>query len=289
MEILAIIIPVIVVAAAILMFATLRRRDADSAMGTLSRETRQRDAGPTATASSEIDVVLAATGRDVEKAATLARRETGDIVKAETSAVAQWTPPDEEEMGVNRRKFLNRAIIGYTAFSTGVFGLGAIGFLWPPFVTGFGAKVNMGTIPELLGQIGDSNGFLYKPEARAWITAYPAGAKEKAATVYSGPELAGMNAGVVALFQKCPHLGCRVPECITSQWFECPCHGSKYNRVGEKTGGPAPRGMDRFGMSITDKNELIVDTGQIIQGPPIGTNTTGQEAEGPNCIGEASH
>jgi cytochrome b6-f complex iron-sulfur subunit len=29
---------------------------------------------------------------------------------------------------------------------------------------------------------------------------------------------------------------------------------------------------------------LIVNTGLIIQGPPIGTNTTGQEAEGPNCV-----
>jgi len=29
---------------------------------------------------------------------------------------------------------------------------------------------------------------------------------------------------------------------------------------------------------------LSVDTGSIIQGPPIGTNTTGQEAEGPNCL-----
>ena len=29
---------------------------------------------------------------------------------------------------------------------------------------------------------------------------------------------------------------------------------------------------------------LTVDTGTIIQGPPIGTNTTGQEAEGPHCI-----
>ena len=30
-----------------------------------------------------------------------------------------------------------------------------------------------------------------------------------------------------------------------------------------------------------------VDTKQIIVGPPIGTNTTGQEAEGPHCIGGA--
>ena len=33
---------------------------------------------------------------------------------------------------------------------------------------------------------------------------------------------------------------------------------------------------------------FIVNTGQVIGGPPIGTNTTGQEAEGPNCIGAAS-
>ena len=41
-------------------------------------------------------------------------------------------------------------------------------------------------------------------------------------------------------------------------------------------------------MSVSG-GRLSVDTGTIIQGPPICTNTTGQEAEGPNCIGAASH
>jgi cytochrome b6-f complex iron-sulfur subunit len=104
--------------------------------------------------------------------------------------------------------------------------------------------------------------------------------------VYSPPELAGMEAGVIALYQKCVHLGCRVPACLTSQWFECPCHGSQYNQVGEKKGGPAPRGLDRFSMDVTG-GVFTIDTGIIIQGPPIGTNTTGQEAEGPHCIGQA--
>ena len=59
--------------------------------------------------------------------------------------------------------------------------------------------------------------------------------------------------------------------------------------MGEKKGGPAPRGLDRFAMSVTG-DIFIVDTGLIIQGPPIGTNTTGQEAEGPHCIsGGAAH
>ena len=45
--------------------------------------------------------------------------------------------------------------------------------------------------------------------------------------------------------------------------------------------------MDRFPMLVSASNELLVDTGTIIQGPAIGTNTTGQEAEGPNCSGSS--
>ncbi|MGI9614198.1 MAG: ubiquinol-cytochrome c reductase iron-sulfur subunit, partial [Acidimicrobiales bacterium] len=161
-------------------------------------------------------------------------------------------------------------------------------FLWPPPGGGFGSKVNVGRIPDIEAAILAGDGFFYVPEGRMWVTEYPGAALAKAATTYSFyPQVSGgLEAGVVALFQTCPHLGCRVPECATSQWFECPCHGSKYNQVGEKKGGPAPRGMDRFPMTVTAANELIVDTGSVIQGPPIGTNTTGQEAEGPNCLSE---
>ena len=133
-----------------------------------------------------------------------------------------------------------------------------------------------------------ASSFLKLPEGRVWITEYPEGALAKAREVYSPTVLRGMESGLVALYWKCPHLGCTVPECVSSQWFECPCHGSKYNQVGEKRGGPAPRGMDRFATSINDRGEFLVDTGKIVQGPPIGTNTTNQEAQGPHCIGEAS-
>jgi cytochrome b6-f complex iron-sulfur subunit len=92
-----------------------------------------------------------------------------------------------------------------------------------------------------------------------------------------------MDHGLVALYQKCVHLGCRVPWCKSSQWFECPCHGSKYNRVGEKRGGPAPRGLDRMPIEISGSH-VIVNTGDIIQGPPIGTDTTGQGQEGAPCV-----
>jgi cytochrome b6-f complex iron-sulfur subunit len=119
-------------------------------------------------------------------------------------------------------------------------------------------------------------------EARSWVSVYPQDALPKAKGVYRGAVLEGMEKGFVALYQKCVHLGCRVPFCDASQWFECPCHGSRYNRVGEKTGGPAPRGLDRFGIQLNG-DTLVVDTSEVVDGPPIGTDTTGQGAEGPHC------
>ena len=159
-----------------------------------------------------------------------------------------------------------------------------IAFLWPTPKGGFGSKIRVGNVSDVIAKIEASAGFLYLAEGRMWITEYPASALEKAAKVYPAPVMAGLEAGVVALYQKCPHLGCRVPSCATSQWFECPCHGSQYNQAGEKKGGPAPRGMDHFAMEVAG-GVLTVNTGLIIQGPPIGTNTTGQEAEGPHCVG----
>jgi cytochrome b6-f complex iron-sulfur subunit len=283
---LAIVIPILVIAAAALAFAAYKRRDRAAAVGKLSRETRSRDQSDTATVAEE---PTAPTGREVEQAAVVARRGGAEIVKAETAVPAEWVPPDPEQVGVSRRQFFNRSIVAFMGLAITGFGASVVAFLWPPFVTGFGAVVNAGSVDDLKQQIRDNNGFLYFPAGRMWITEYPAGALPQAEQVYSQPELNGMEAGLVALFQKCPHLGCRVPDCVSSQWFECPCHGSQYNQVGEKRGGPAPRGMDRFAMQVTDGNEFLVDTGAIIQGPPIGTNTTGQEAEGPNCIGEATH
>ena len=127
------------------------------------------------------------------------------------------------------------------------------------------------------------NGPKYVAEGRTYLVPYPKDALPKAKTVYDGAVLGGMEAGVVALYQKCVHLGCRVPWCSTSQWFECPCHGSQYNRVGEKKSGPAPRGLDRFAVAVAD-GVVTVDTAARTEGPPIGVNTTGQEAEGPHCV-----
>jgi len=285
--ILVIAIPVLVIAAGLLLFASSRRRDNGVATATLSRETAKRDRGRV-TPAEEGDAPVA-TGREVELAAVAARRAETRPVKVEDSkAPVAWVPPDKETVDFTRRQFFNRSIVTVFAFGLSGFGASVLAFLWPSNTGGFGSAINVGSLEDIKQAITDGNGFAYYPEGRMWITAYPSDAVSKAKAVYSPQELSGMEAGVVALYQKCPHLGCRVPQCETSQWFECPCHGSQYNQVGEKKGGPAPRGMDRFAMAV-DGDNLTVDTGTVIQGPAIGTNTTGQEAEGPHCVSGGSH
>jgi len=277
---------IITIAVAVLILAglgivlTSARRSEVRGAGTLSRETRKKDRGKV-----DPDRI---SGRDVE-AQVAAARSTA-LVAAPKAEVAPWSPPDPEAIGVSRRQFFNRASVTLMSASLGAFGAAVVAFLWKGSSGGFGSKITVGPVDDVIDQIRANKGFYYVPQARAWITEYPKEALSKARAVYGGQSavMAGIEAGVIALYQKCPHLGCRVPECASSQWFECPCHGSQYNRVGEKKGGPAPRGMDHFGVSVNN-GVLVIDTGAVFGGPPIGTNTTGQEAEGPHCVGGGSH
>ena len=270
----AIVIAAIVVLAAVVLVTSARRADVRGA-GALSRETVKRD--------KSADKVSVPAGASFESAEVSARSTA--LEKASEVAPVAWVAPDEEAVGVSRRQFFNRAAVTMMSASIGAFGVAVVAFLWPRAGGGFGSKVNVGRLDDLLVQIRNEKGFVYKPEARTWLTAFPTNALPKARSAYAGQPsvLSGMESGIVALYQKCPHLGCRVPECKSSQWFECPCHGSQYNRVGEKKAGPAPRGMDRFGVSVSN-GSVIVDTGAVFNGPAIGVNTTGQEAEGPHCI-----
>jgi cytochrome b6-f complex iron-sulfur subunit len=271
----------LVVLAAVVLVTSARRSDVRGA-GALARETIKRDKSIKAESGD------GPAGSAYESQAIATR--TAVLEKATEVAPVVWQAPDQEAVDVSRRQFFNRASIFLVLTGTAAFGASLIAFLWPRAGGGFGSKVNVGRLDDLIAQIRSERGFVYKPEARTWLTSYPADSLSKARLSYGKQTVStGMESGIIALYQKCPHLGCRVPECKSSQWFECPCHGSQYNRVGEKKAGPAPRGMDRFGVSVTNGN-VIVDTGTTFNGPAIGINTTGQEAEGPHCVsGEAKH
>lgn len=275
--IIAIAIGIAVVLAAVAFITTARRSDVRGA-GALSGETRKRD---DSARQARNDAESMVSRRDDEPAAA-----STSLAQPTAAAPVPWTPPDADAVGVSRRMFFNRATVSLTSAGLGAFAAaGFVAFLWPSATGGFGQVVSIGGLDEIRDGARGNAGFFYAPAARTWITEYPPDAVPKAQAIYPPAVYDGMSKyGLVALYQKCPHLGCRVPECLTSRWFECPCHGSQYNQVGEKKGGPAPRGMDHFAITVDPGGNVSVDTGTVYNGVAIGVNTTGQEAEGPNCI-----
>ena len=179
---------------------------------------------------------------------------------------------------MNRRDFFRKSLITSILLFGAEFGAGSIGFLWPNLRGGFGSEINAGSLEDIKSQLGE--GPFYVGAGRFYIVRWQ-GTSGTGQADYEG---LGVTAeGIMPLYQRCVHLGCRVPFCNSSKWFECPCHGSKYSGAGEYKLGPAPRGMDRFKVTIADGN-VIVDTSAVELGPPKGTDTTGQAQEGQFCV-----
>jgi cytochrome b6-f complex iron-sulfur subunit len=280
-------VPIIVIllAGAVMLVLTANRRRS-SGTGSLSRETRRRD---TSTAPAPAPAEPSSPSTEIEAAARTRADDTrstlgGGVARRQPGEVVEWEPVDEEELGVSRRQFLNRGVLTVTGFSAAALGAGILGFLWPTTSSGgLGDKINAGSLDDILETIAEKREPFYVPNAQTYLRPYPPDALPAAKKVYAPNIYSGMEEGIVALWQRCVHLGCRVPWCQTSQWFECPCHGSKYNAVGEKRDGPAPRGLDRWPVTV-EGGDVIIDTALVVQGPPIGTNTTHQSQEGPSCI-----
>ncbi len=119
-------------------------------------------------------------------------------------------------------------------------------------------------------------------EVRAGVAAAvpPTGALEvREAKSY----LVNIDNELVALSEKCTHLGCRVEFCAGSNQFECPCHGSVFNRAGDLLTGPSPRGMDRHPVVVGDDGLVIIDTGTKTDGPAPGEVTFDEEPLDGSC------
>ncbi|HEU5112244.1 MAG TPA: ubiquinol-cytochrome c reductase iron-sulfur subunit [Acidimicrobiia bacterium] len=194
----------------------------------------------------------------------------------ETQRIVEVSPA---EGGVSRRQFFNRAI----AATFGVFlagqGLWYLAFFWPKLTGGFGADIDAGPVSDLRTQVFTPDGAvlpLFIPEARAYLVPAPAELSDQ----FEGQGVE--TDGLMALYMRCVHLGCRVPWCAPSQGFECPCHGSRYNAIGQYFGGPAPRNLDRFVVENQGGN-LIIRTGTIIQTPRAPVLLV-PYPQGPSCI-----
>jgi cytochrome b6-f complex iron-sulfur subunit len=203
---------------------------------------------------------------------SFARAAKAQRAAADGAAAAQRQSPP-----MSRRDFFRKSLLVSLLVFGAQFGGASIAFLWPSLRGGFGSVINAGPLNDLKSQLGD--GPVYNGAGRFYVV--PWEGKVTSDADYPG-ELVTAE-GIMPLYQRCVHLGCRVPFCNNSQWFECPCHGSKYNFAGEYQLGPAPRGMDRFVVKIENGN-VMVDTSTVILGPPRGTDTISEPPQGPFCV-----
>jgi len=154
--------------------------------------------------------------------------------------------------GITRRQFLSRT----WWLAAGLLGVEAVGgmvvSLWPRLEPGsFGTKVKIATLEEARAMpVGTVT---YFTEQRFYLSR--------------------VESGFLALYRKCPHVGCVVPwvaedpseDGLTENGrFSCPCHGGTFDRYGVVRAGPPPRPMDIFPISVED-DMLVVDTGTVVE------------------------
>ncbi len=77
------------------------------------------------------------------------------------------------------------------------------------------------------------------------------------------------ESGFHAITSVCTHLGCLVA--LSDKGFQCPCHGSKYDRDGRVIAGPAPRNLPWLEISESEDGSLVVDAAKEVK---IGTTFT---------------
>ncbi len=74
--------------------------------------------------------------------------------------------------------------------------------------------------------------------------------------------LARLPDGFLALFDRCPHLGCPIPT-RRDGVFECRCHFSRFALNGARITGPAERPMDLLPISLS-AGQLVVQAGDSV-------------------------
>jgi cytochrome b6-f complex iron-sulfur subunit len=174
---------------------------------------------------------------------------------------------EQHQKGVLRRRLWFRWLgWGAVLALVGQWAIGFLGFFTPRRVGAFGGSVAAGNAAEL--ELGDVKMIR---EGKFYVARVPE--------------------GFIALYWRCPHLGCTVPwapndpampgppdggdlEFADTGRFKCPCHGSIYNRYGQIIQGPAPRPMDRFPLQIDTTGKITVETGpsNIITRPVASAN-----------------
>ncbi len=71
--------------------------------------------------------------------------------------------------------------------------------------------------------------------------------------------------GIYALSTICTHLGCTPNWLEAESKFKCPCHGSGFYASGINFEGPAPRPLERVGVSLAEDGQVLIDKSRLFK------------------------
>jgi cytochrome b6-f complex iron-sulfur subunit len=176
--------------------------------------------------------------------------------------------------GLSRRQVLRRAVGGVLGLVGAEAIAGSLAMFYPNLAGQFGSPIDVGPKSQFPASLPhdaslDSKGIFYKAAAKAYIVHMVADTPFLLKGTILDNQIDAESwvkdsdgTYWIALYQKCVHLGCRVPFRDDCHSFKCPCHGSHYNVDGEYLDGPAPRSLDRFELTFSGSN-IVVNTGKI--------------------------
>jgi cytochrome b6-f complex iron-sulfur subunit len=157
-------------------------------------------------------------------------------------AAAPKPPAKPAGKGETRRGFLDWFVTAWVVFigTMVVWTLETLRFLMPN-ISDTPGKVKVG-FPDNFeeGKVTDK----FKPD-NIWVVRY--------------------EGKIYALSTTCTHLGCTPNWLEREAKFKCPCHGSGFYISGINFEGPAPRPLERWGVSIGDDGQVVVDKGKKFQ------------------------
>jgi menaquinol-cytochrome c reductase iron-sulfur subunit len=167
-----------------------------------------------------------------------------------------------EGESVSRRRFMTRTVHAAGAAA-------AAGLTLP--VLGFAAGPVFDRQPDSWQDIGPETDFVqttYKPVV---FTISPGIGEAGQSLAYvrrrdlqiDGPAIDEYD-HMVAISDRCAHVGCPVRFVAAASAFVCPCHGGVYDFQGVRTGGPPPRPLDRF--------YTLIRAGRVLLGPRYSVN-----------------
>jgi menaquinol-cytochrome c reductase iron-sulfur subunit len=164
---------------------------------------------------------------------------------------------------VTRRRFMTGTAHSAGAIAAAAFTLPALAFAIGPV---FAREPDRW---QEIGPLRDYSQFVYKPIVITIETGVGEAGKSLAYVRRRDDAIDGPARDryeqMVALSSRCVHVGCPVRYVQAAESFVCPCHGGVYNFLGQRTGGPPPRPLDRF-------YTLLRSDGMVLLGPRYSVN-----------------